>query len=87
MVVDGTKIRAARLAVKQKTAGKKGSQTWLADLIGAHPTSISDWERGDTQPSTRHLMSLAGVLEVTVESLCGSPEVDADPGLFHRTTV
>lgn len=83
MVVDGTKIRAARLAVKQKTAGKKGSQTWLADQIGAHPTSISDWERGDTQPSTRHLMSLAGALDVTVESLCGSPEVESNGGPFR----
>jgi transcriptional regulator with XRE-family HTH domain len=82
MVVEGTKIRAARLAVKQETAGKKGSQTWLADAIGAHPTSVSDWERGDTQPSTRHLMSIAGALGVTVESLCGSPEVESNGNRF-----
>lgn len=83
MVVDGTKIRAARLAVKETTAGKKGSQTWLAECIGAHPTSVSDWERGDTQPSLRHLMSIAGVLGVTVESLCGSSEVESKGSPFR----
>lgn len=79
MVVDGTKIRAARLAVKAETADDRGSQTWLADAIGAHPTSVSDWERGRTQPSLRHLMSVASVLGVTVESLCVPEAAPAGP--------
>lgn len=69
MNVDGDKIRQARLARKTMTDGRHGSQAWLADRIGAHVTSISDWERGVNQPSARHLRGIAEALGVTVESL------------------
>lgn len=50
--VDGAKIRLARTSAKL-------SQTNLAERIGAHVTSVSDWERGVNQPSPRHLASIA----------------------------
>jgi len=50
----GGKIREARLA-----AGL--SQSELARKIRAHPTSVSDWERGRNAPSARHLLSIARV--------------------------
>lgn len=48
----GVRIRQARVEAKL-------SQTQLADRIGAHFTSVSDWERGKNAPSSRHLMSVA----------------------------
>lgn len=68
MEIDGGKIRQARLNLKAATAGKQGSQSWLAAQIGAHPTSVSDWERGDTQPSLRHLRALSLALRVPLEA-------------------
>lgn len=68
-MVDGSKIRAARLTLKEATASRKGSQTWLAAQIGAHVTSISKWEAGKHSPSSRHLQSIASALGVSVDSL------------------
>lgn len=55
----GSRIRQARRA-----AGL--SQSQLAEKIGAHVTSISDWERGANAPTMRHLTSVA---EATGQSL------------------
>lgn len=68
-VVSGAKIRAGREALKANTNGRQGSQSWLAGQIGAHFTSVSDWERGVNQPSTRHLRAIADVLGVRIEDL------------------
>lgn len=48
----GSRIRQAR-----RTAGL--SQSELAEKIDAHPTSISDWERGIHEPTIRHMSSLS----------------------------
>ncbi len=55
----GSRIRQAR-----RLAGF--SQSQLAAKIGAHVTSVSDWERGVNEPSVRHMTSIA---EVTDKSL------------------
>ena len=55
----GSRIRQAR-----RQAGL--SQSQLALKIGAHVTSISDWERGVNEPSVRHMTSIA---EATEQSL------------------
>ena len=55
----GSRIRQAR-----RLAGL--SQSQLAAKISAHPTSVSDWERGVNEPSVRHMTSIA---EVTSKSL------------------
>lgn len=74
MAVSGEKIKQAREALKTRTKGRQGSQAWLAAQIGAHVTSISDWERGANQPSPRHLAALATALGVTIESLMDSAD-------------
>ena len=62
-------MREARLAVKEASRGKKGSQGWLAHATGAHPTSISDWERGENEPSPRYITKLASALGVSTDEL------------------
>lgn len=48
----GNKIRRARKDAKL-------SQSVLAGKIGAHFTSVSDWERNVNAPSARHLLGIA----------------------------
>ena len=64
----GMKIREAR-----KSANL--SQSQLATKIGAHFTSVSDWERGRNAPSARHLLSIA---EVTGTDLSHFTEDEED---------
>lgn len=68
-MVSGAKIREHREALKKRTAGRQGSQSWLAEQIGAHVTSVSDWEREVNQPSPRHLYAIASALGVRVDDL------------------
>lgn len=76
-MVSGAKIRQHRESLKATTKGRQGSQSWLAGQIGAHFTSVSDWERGVNQPSTRHLRAIADVLGVTVDELYGDEDDEA----------
>lgn len=48
----GSRIRQARRQAEL-------SQSQLALRIGAHVTSVSDWERGVNEPSVRHMTSIA----------------------------
>lgn len=57
----GDKLRDTRKA-------KNWSQSKLARKIGAHVTSVSDWERGANAPSGRHVASLSRELGVKAES-------------------
>lgn len=69
----GHVLRAARNA-------KGYSQSELGGRIGAHVTSISDWERGDNAPSGRHVVSLSRELAVPVEHFYGDEDdEEADP--------
>ena len=86
MAVSGDKIRQAREALKASTAGRQGSQTWLAQQIGAHVTSVSDWERGVNQPSARHLRNIAAALGVAVEALMEGGE-DSDSPLSRAEST
>jgi transcriptional regulator with XRE-family HTH domain len=52
----GSRIRQAR-----RQSGL--SQSQLAAKIGAHVTSVSDWERGVNEPSVRHMTSIAEATE------------------------
>lgn len=61
-------------------AGRKAkglSQTQLGNLIGAHVTSISDWERGDNAPSGRHVASLSRELEIPAEKFYDEDDEEA----------
>ena len=78
MNIDGHKIRQARKALKHASKGRQGSQAWLAQQIGAHVTSVSDWERGINQPSPRHLKAIAVALGVPMESLYADEDEEED---------
>lgn len=62
-------FRGDRLRKMRKAAG--WSQSVLGAKIGAHVTSISDWERGDNEPSGRHIAGLAREFGVTAEFFYG----------------
>lgn len=55
----GSRIRQARRSVPL-------SQSELADRVGAHPTSVSDWERGVNRP---RIETLAAIAEETGKTL------------------
>jgi transcriptional regulator with XRE-family HTH domain len=74
--VDGGKIREAR-----KAAGL--SQSQLATRIGAHVTSISDWERGDNEPSARHLAGLADATNQPMDYFRAAPDRDRASGAVN----
>lgn len=59
-----TTILGSRIRQARRQAGL--SQSQLAAKIGAHVTSVSDWERGVNEPSVRHMTSIA---EATGRSL------------------
>lgn len=81
----GEKLRARRLEIKDRTGGRKGSQSWLAYAINAHVTSISDWERGANAPSHRHLNALAQALGCEMDDLfAGGGEGDGARRPFRR---
>jgi transcriptional regulator with XRE-family HTH domain len=42
------------------------SQLQLAELLGVRQSSVSQWERGSTRPSTVHLLALAAVLKASL---------------------
>jgi transcriptional regulator with XRE-family HTH domain len=52
-------IRAAR-----RRAGL--SQAELAAALGVRQSSVSQWERGSTRPSTDHLLALTSILRTTL---------------------
>jgi transcriptional regulator with XRE-family HTH domain len=70
----GSRIRQAR-----RQSGL--SQSQLALKIGAHVTSVSDWERGVNEPSVRHMTSIAEAtgkkLDWFVESRAPFPDEEA----------
>ena len=67
---DGSKLRGARQA-------RGLSQSELGRRIGAHVTSISDWERGENSPSGRHIAGIARELGISVGELYGeTPAAD-----------
>lgn len=71
-----------RADVLREARRRKGfSQTKLAATIGAHFTSISDWECGRNAPGGRHTASLCRVLEISAEQLYGEDEED-EPDLY-----
>jgi transcriptional regulator with XRE-family HTH domain len=67
-------IRAAR-----RRAGL--SQAELAELLGVRQSSVSQWERGSTKPSTVHLLALTATLQCSLLDFSGAgPGLDAVAG-------
>jgi transcriptional regulator with XRE-family HTH domain len=50
------------------------SQVELAELLGVRQSSVSQWERGSTKPSTVHLLALAAKLGCSLAELAGAVE-------------
>jgi transcriptional regulator with XRE-family HTH domain len=64
-------IRAAR-----RQAGL--SQVELAERLGLAQSSVSQWEKGVTQPSTRHMLTLLQMFPTAVaELIAGGTTSDA----------
>lgn len=42
------------------------SQAELAAALGVRQSSVSQWERGSTRPSTDHLLALTSILRTTL---------------------
>jgi transcriptional regulator with XRE-family HTH domain len=66
-------IRAAR-----RRAGL--SQVELAELLGVRQSSVSQWERGSTMPSTVHLLALTAALKCSLLDFPGAADGDAVAG-------
>ena len=67
----GENLRAAR-----KAAGL--SQKELADAVGAKHNSVSNWEKGQNNPSQPTIEKLCGVLGVSANDLFGSAQAQQD---------
>lgn len=66
----GKKLRQLRTA-------RALSQSQLAAKVGAHVTSISDWERGDNAPRGHYVVSLAETLGVTADAFYGDDDEES----------
>lgn len=64
---NGKRLRALRTE-------KGWSQGELGRRIGAHTTSVSDWERGDNAPSGRHVAGLAREFGIEAEHFYDSDD-------------
>jgi transcriptional regulator with XRE-family HTH domain len=73
-------FRGDRLRMLRKAKGM--SQSFLGGRIGAHVTSISDWERGANEPSGRHVASLARELGVAAEHFYADEDDDEESDLM-----
>lgn len=60
-----------RLRELREAAGL--SQAKLAELTGVTRNAVSQWEAGETQPSTRRLAKLAKALHVPIDEIMTSP--------------
>lgn len=65
-----------RLARKNKHL----SQDFMAEQLGVSRQAISRWENGQAQPSTKNIMKIATLLDITVDQLTGSQTTE----LNHR---
>lgn len=65
-----------RLARKKKHL----SQDFMAEQLGVSRQAISRWENGQAQPSTKNIMKIATLLDITVDQLTGSQTTE----LNHR---
>ena len=57
------KVICKRLIDLEKTT------KWLADEIGVHPLTVSQYIKGSCAPSTKRLYKIATVLSIDVENL------------------
>ena len=56
---------------------KNLSQEELAELLGVSRQAVSKWELGDGYPEVEKLLTIAGKLNVSLDSLMGTELVNA----------
>lgn len=67
--------------IRQARRDKGWSQSQLAQRIGAHPTSVSDWERGINAPSSRHLIAIAEATDKPLSFFAADGDDDEEDDL------
>ena len=61
------------LASRRKELGLKLQD--VAHALGIkHIQQVSEWERGDVRPGSKHLVNLAKVLQVSISDLIATPQ-------------
>jgi transcriptional regulator with XRE-family HTH domain len=56
-------------SLREHRAAMGWTQAFLASKSGVHPISISKYEKGQTNPSSRNLRRIADALGVTVDAI------------------
>lgn len=62
--------------IKVVLAERDLNNKWLAERIGKDPATVSKWATNKTQPSLEVLITIANVLNVTVQDLVRQEELD-----------
>jgi DNA-binding Xre family transcriptional regulator len=62
--------------IKVVLAERDLNNKWLAERIGKDPATVSKWATNKTQPSLEVLITIANVLDVTVQDLVRQEELD-----------
>ena len=64
-----------RLKMKFKRMQRGLSQKQLAEKVGLHYQSISDFERGKSNPSYENMKKISEILETSVDELFFNDEI------------
>ena len=62
--------------IKVILAERDLNNKWLAERIGKDPATVSKWATNKTQPNLEVLITIANVLDVTVQDLVRQEELD-----------
>lgn len=62
--------------IKVVLAERDLNNKWLAERIGKDPATVSKWATNKTQPSLEVLITIANVLDVTVQDLVRQEELN-----------
>lgn len=76
--------------IRQKRVEQNISQEYLAEKLGVSRQSISKWENGQSDPSTKKLAQLAQILQMDVSELIqasAKEKLQADPGFLVGVEV
>ena len=60
--------------LKVVLAEKKGTNKWLAEVLGKDPATVSKWCTNTAQPGLETLLEIAKVLEVDIKELLNSSQ-------------
>lgn len=57
--------------IKEYRLRKELTQQQLADRVGVDQSAVVRWEQGKANPTVENLVSMAGILECSVDALLG----------------